>query len=286
MNLSHLALFGVIIAFGFAYISTLKSSARQSSALRFALSLPLLIVSSVAIFNPRSVFSLSAIGVKSGEPLSGLSLYPNGPESIKDLTLNFSVTHPDYWAFIALGLSLLTLVISWRAYRSTVKSGRTPGLWSAITHFLWVGLWALFLSQVPVNIGEIDGGETGIKTVLAINQLDVSPTAYVIRQEYWIYAPEQWYLVLIAFISAGLSLLSLAFTPQSKPVIHQPIWSAIGAIFVLVVMSVGLTDLGFIEQSCLWMITMLLCAASFLNLPSIQRHVVLVSSLVLLVGLY
>ena len=286
MNLSHLALLGVIIAFGFAYISTLKSSARQSSALRFALSLPLLIVSLIAVLNPYSVFSLSAIGVKSGEPLSGLSLYPDGPESIKDLALNFGVGHQDYWAFMALGLSLLTLMVSWSAYRSTVRSGRAPRFWSVITHLLWVGLWIVFLSQVPVSFGEFDGGEEGIKTALAINQLDALPTAYIIPQEYWIYAPEQWYLVLIAFVSSGLSLLSLVFTPQSKPVMYQPIWSAVGAILVLIVMSVGLTDLGFIEQSCLWMITMLLCAVSFLNLPAIQRHVVLVSSLVLLVGLY
>jgi hypothetical protein len=287
MNLSHLALLGVIIAFGSAYLSTLRSPARQSSALRFALSLPLLVVSVIALSKPLSVFSLRAIGVQSGAALSGLSLFPQGSEPIEDLTLSFGATQPEYWSFAALGLSLLTLVMTWRDYRRSVKSKPVSRVWSVATNVAWIAMWILFLSQVPVNFGEFGGGEAGIEAFLAYSSQDTPPSAYVIPKEYWVYAPEQWYLVLVALASAGLSLFSLGFkTTTNTPAQSRPAWSAIGAILVLIVLGMGLTDTGLLEQSSLWMATMLLCAVSFLNLPTLQRHVILVSSLVVLVGLY
>ena len=287
MGLSILALIGVTIAFGFAYISTLRGSARQASALRFALSLPLFVVSLIAAVNPGSVFSLRAIGVNSGVPLTGLSLYPQGSDAIEDLTLSFVVTQPQYWSLAACAIALFAVVSAWRTYRYALRAQASSRAWSVSAHLGWLIMWGAFLSQVPVNFGTLDGGEAGIKAFLSLNAQDVAPSSFVIPQESWIYAPEQWYLVLVALISSILSLISLCFKSSALSLSKtRPIGSAIGALLVLVALSIGFAETGLRAQSCLWMATMLLSAASFLKLPAMQHHVVLISSLVVLVGLY
>jgi len=287
MGLSNLALFGAVQAFGFAYVSTLRGSARQSSAMRVALTLPLCVVSLVAVVQPLSVFSLSAVGLKSGVVVSGVSLYPHGSDAIADLTLRFSVSEPLYWAWGALILSILALVSAWRTYRRTVRSGQASSVLSGSAMGAWGVLWCVFLYQLPISFGAIDGGEVGIKSFLSISSQVTPVEAYLIPRESWVYVPDQWYLVLIALGSVLLSLFSLLFKSSTSPSPSpSPVWPAIGVLLILVAIGASLEEAHLARQSSLWVSIMLLCAVSFSRIPPLQRNVVLVSSLMVLVGMY
>lgn len=124
MSLSLLAACGVIVAFAISYLSNLRSSAEGSSAVRFALSLPIAAVSAVAAVKPESVFALSAIGRESGVSLRAVSKYPHGELAISDQALVFGAQDASLWAYFALALAGVILIVTWLDHR-VARRGET-----------------------------------------------------------------------------------------------------------------------------------------------------------------